>query len=144
MGNPAGQIQYSEVEILKMKIEELLAERNTKTLQDAKCYYLYMKEIDTRSNEPAKHLFCLSAETIEKAREEVEYSYFNRNGEYGWGRQLDYNLVEAIIFKYEEDVMPILNDILEKIEIERRDKQQQRVEAQERAEYERLKKKFGE
>lgn len=109
-----------------------------------KTFYLYMKQKGEGCDYTigcAQKLVRLDAETLQDAIEEVKDVWFNPDDRrYGRG---DYELSEALVLTLAKDALPILHDMLVEEEAQEELEKKQRAEAQERAEYERLKNKFG-
>lgn len=87
-----------------------------------------------------QRMYRLNGNTLEEAKEDAKQYFDGEN--YGYGRG-DYALEDATIFKFEADAMPILNAILKQEAEEKKAADEARKLAQEKAEFERLKKKFG-
>lgn len=106
-------------------------------------YYLFLRQEGQGCDYTigcGMRLIILRATTLDEAKGESK-EYFDADN-YGYGRG-DYALSDAMIMRCEFNAMPILNKIL-KDEREAREKEQEQNKLnQERAEFERLKKKFG-
>src|SRR5271169_2560034 len=105
-------------------------------------YYLFLEQSDQGCDYTigcGSILLSLKGSTLEEAMESAE-QYFDREN-YFYGRG-DHELSGAMILKFEADAMSILNSKLaaEKVEQEAETKRAQ--ESQERAELERLQRKY--
>jgi hypothetical protein len=106
------------------------------------CYYLLLEQKGSGCDYTIGcGLKCISlhGDTLDAAKKDAEQYFDGEN--YSYGRR-DRELCDAMIVRFEADAMPILNAKLMAEEAERAKETYRRQEIQERAELERLQRKY--